>query len=206
MRKIVLTLTMAFFTKFSFANEIVATVLFQNLTDKEFTSGVLTVIDLNKSIEVTKAESFIITLPEKGKYQFDFVSEDFIAYTSYPTRINKKKNTITIRLNEKTQLLNEGMLSLPMNLENDLNHEQIDQRIAEGTINFIMHGIDSLIPEEYLKFKEKYGIGLVKQNCIIDPLSFKKTSEYNQMICDYLNNKYGTDWQSELNTKPFGVK
>ena len=93
-----------------------------------------------------------------------------------------------------------------MNLETDLTDEQIEQRIENGTLNFIMHGIDSSIPKEYLEFKEKYGIGLVKENCVIDPLSFKKATENNQMIFDFLNKKYGTEWQAELKTKPFGIK
>ncbi|WP_247653626.1 hypothetical protein [Flavobacterium sp. CS20] len=93
-----------------------------------------------------------------------------------------------------------------MNLETDLTDEQIEQRIENGTLNFIMHGIDSSIPKEYVEFKEKYGIGLIKENCVIDPLSFKKATENNQMIFDFLNKKYGTDWLNELKTKPFGIK
>ena len=69
-----------------------------------------------------------------------------------------------------------------------------------------MHGIDGSIPKEYLAFKEKYGIGLIKENCLIDPISFKKVTENNQMIFDYLNKKYGTEWLTELKNKPFGIK
>ena len=104
MKKIILTLTLALFTSMAFATEIVATVVFENLTDKKFKSGKFTIIDLNKKIEISKAESFKITLPEKGKYQFSFVSDDFTAYTFYPTRINKRKNTITVRLMEKKRI------------------------------------------------------------------------------------------------------
>ena len=39
MGKIILTLTLALFTSMGFATEIVATVVFENLTDKEFKSG-----------------------------------------------------------------------------------------------------------------------------------------------------------------------
>ena len=145
-------------------------------------------------------------MPKKGKYQFSFVSNDFTVYTSYPTRINKRKNTITVWLMEKTDFKSGGIYSFPMNLETDLTDEQIEDRILNGTLNFIMNGIDSSIPEEYVRFKEKYGIGLVKENCVIDPISFKKTIENNEMIFDYLNRKYGAKWQSELKTKPFGIK
>jgi hypothetical protein len=208
MKKIILTLILALTITATKASEkeIIAEVVFENLTNKEFTSGEFTIIDLNKKTEITKAESFKITLPEKGKYQFSFVSEDFTAYTFYPTRINKRKNTITIRLMEKVEFKNVGVYSFPMNLETDLTDEQIEDRIANGTLNFIINGIDSKIPEEYIKFKEKYGIGLIKENCVIDPISFKKTRENNEMIFDYLNKKYGTEWIKELKTKPFGIK
>ena len=208
MKKIILTLILALTFSVSKASEkeIIAEVVFENLTNKEFTSGEFTIIDLNKKTEINKAESFKITLPEKGKYQFSFVSDDFTAYTFYPTRINKRKNTITIRLMEKVEFKNVGVYSFPMNLETDLTDEQIEDRIANGTLNFIINGIDSKIPEEYIKFKEKYGIGLIKENCVIDPISFKKTRENNEMIFDYLNKKYGTEWIKELKTKPFGIK
>ena len=208
MKKLILTLILALtfaVTKAS-EKEIIAEVIFENLTNKEFTAGEFTIIELNKKTQITKAESFQIILPEKGKYQFSFVSDDFTAYTFYPTRINKRKNTITIRLMEKMEYKSNGIYSFPMNLETDLTDEQIEQRIENGTLNFIMHGIDSSIPNEYVEFKEKYGIGLTKENCVIDPLSFKKATENNQMIFDYLNKKYGTEWQTELKTKPFGIK
>ena len=208
MKKIALTLilTLTFTVTKANEKEIIAEVVFENLTKKEFTSGEFTIIDLNKKTQITKAESFKITLPEKGKYQFSFVSDDFTAYTFYPTRINKRKNTITIRLMEKIEFKKVGVYSFPMNLETDLTDEQIEDRITDGTLNFIMNGIDSTIPEEYIKFKEKYGIGLIKENCVIDPISFKKTRENNEMIFDYLNKKYGTEWIKELKTKPFGIK
>ena len=206
MRKLILTLTLALFTSIAFATEIVATVVFENLTEKELKSGEFTIIDLNKKIEISKAENFKITLPEKGKYRFSFVSDNFTAYTFYPARINKRNNTITVRLMEKKELKKGGIYSFPMNLETDLTDEQIEQRIENGTLNFIVHGIDSSIPKEYFEFKEKYGIGLIKENCVIDPLSFKKATENNQMIFDFLNKKYGTEWQAELKTKPFGIK
>ncbi len=206
MRKSILTLTLALFSSIAFATEIVATVVFENLTEDELKSGEFTIIDLNKKIEVSKAESFKITLPEKGKYQFSFVSDNFTAYTFYPARINKRKNTITVRLIEKKELRNGEIYSFPMNLETELTDKQIEQRIENGTLNFITHGIDSFVPKEYVEFKEKYGIGLSKENCVIDPLYFKKATENNQMIFDFLNRKYGTEWQTELKTKPLGIK
>lgn len=206
MRNLILSLLFALCTPMAFAAEIEATVVFENLTSKELTLGEFTIITLNKTTKITKAESFKITLPEEGKYQFSFVSNDFMAYTFYPARINKNKNTITIRLKEKNELKKLETHSFVANSDSKLTIEQIENRLAKGTLNFIMHGIDNAIPEDYLKFKEKYGIGVIKKNCVLDPLSFKKATENNQMIFDYLNQKYGTEWLIELNSKPFGIK
>jgi len=206
MKNIFLTLILSLFTSISFANEIEATVVFKNLTNKEFTSGEFTIVDLNRKIEINKAENFKITLPKKGKYEFSFVSDDFTAYTFYPTRINKRKNTIIIRLIKKVELNTNRIYSFPMNLETNLTDRQIETLIENENLNFIINGIDNSIPKDYIKFKEKYGIGLVKENCVIDPISYKKTRENNQMIFDYLNKKYGTKWINELDIKPFGIK
>ena len=209
MKKIFITLILALTFTVSKANEkeIFAVVVFENLTGKELNSGDFFITETKERIEIKDTQSFKITLPSKGKYQFGFATEDFTAYTYYPSRITNNKNTITIRLVEKTELiLNNGTFSFPMNLDTNITDEQIERRISQGTLNFIIHGIDSSIPEEYVRFKEKYGIGLIKENCVIDPLSFKKTRENNQMIFDYLNKKYGTDWLNELPTQPFGIK
>lgn len=201
-----LSLTLVLFASLSYATEVVATVVFENLTDLELKSGEFTIIDLNQKFEINKEESFTVTLPEKGKYQFSFTSEDFTAYTFYPSRINKRKNTITVRLMAKNEVIRCGIHSFPIILKLDLTDQQIEQRIEDGSLNFIMHGIDHSIPQEYRKFKEKYGIGLIKENCLIDPLSFRRATENNQMIFDFLNRKYGTEWQEELESKPFGIK
>jgi len=209
MKRIILTLILVL----TFANsnatekEIIVEVIFENLTGKELKSGEFYVKETNERIEVNSIESFKITLPKKGKYQFRFITDDFTAFTFFPSRITKVKNTITIRLMKKNEFnFNNVTYSFPMNLETDLTDEQFEQRISDGNLNFIIHGIDSSIPKEYVDFKEKYGIGLIKENCVIDPLSFKKTTKNNQMISDYLTKIYGEDWQKDLQTKPFGIK
>lgn len=162
--------------------------------------GEFIIVETNERIKVSGTESFNITLPKRGKYEFGFFTNDFTAYTDYPSRITERKNTITIRLMEK------NLVTFPMNLETNLTDEQIEQRIADGTLNFIINGIDNTIPDGYVQFREKYGIGVIKENCVIDPYTFKNTRENNQMICVYLNKKYGEDWLKELSTKPFGIK
>ncbi|MHA7944610.1 FEKKY domain-containing protein [Formosa sp. 3Alg 14/1] len=204
---IALILALTFTVSKATEKEIIAEVIFENLTGKELNSGEFFITETNERIEIKDTQSFKITLPSKGKYQFGFATDEFTAYTYYPSRITNNKYTITIRLVEKTELTSKNRsFSFPMNLDTNLSDEQIEKRISEGNLNFIIHGIDNSIPKAFLEFKEKYGIGLTKENCVIDPLSFKKATENNQMIADYLNKKYGVKWMNELPTKPFGVK
>ncbi|UQD56197.1 hypothetical protein [Flavobacterium sp. K5-23] len=209
MKNLVLTLILALTFTVSNATEkeIVAEVVFENLTGKTLNSGEFYVTETNERIEIKNTQSFKVTLPEKGKYQFEFSTKDFIAYTFYPARITAKNNTITIRLVEKKDLpFNKVTRSFPINFDTNLTDQDIEKRISKGALNFIIHGIDNSIPKEFAQFKEKYGIGLIKENCVIDPLSFKRARENNQMISDYLNSKYGEDWLKELPMKPFGIK
>ncbi|MBC5837708.1 FEKKY domain-containing protein [Flavobacterium muglaense] len=207
MKNTILTIVLAFFFSSTFANEIQATVVFENFTSRQFTSGEFTIMNSNHKIEIAKAESFTISLPEKGKYNFSFVSDDFFAYVTYPTRLTTKENTITIRLTEKTKLFIDGTIDSVVNSSNtNLSNEQLEQRISKGTLNFIIHGINNSVPEEYVVFKKKYGIGLVKENCLTEPISLKKAVANNRMIFKYLNGKYGTTWLTELEIKPFGLQ
>lgn len=206
MKKLVFALSLTLVSALGFASKITATVIFENLTNKELIFGRFTCVNLNQTITVTNTESFTINLPEKGKYQFHFDSNDFTTYTYYPTRINHKNNTITIRLTEKTNFNNSTSHTFPLDLETDLSPAQIEERLANGQLNFIDHGLEASIPETYLAFKEKYGIGLIKKNCALDPVAFKKAIENNRMIFDYLNAKYGSTWINELSEKPLGIK
>jgi hypothetical protein len=187
--------------------KIIAEVVFENTTGKTFSSGSFYITETNKRLEINTLENFKITLPSKGKYIFSFSSPDFTAYTSYPAVINDRKNTITVRLVEKKELVSTiASFSKPFTTNTVLTEEQIEQQIAAGQVHFIMHGIDNSIPDEHIVFQKKYGISLKKENCVLDPLSFKRTTENNQIIANYLNKKYGDGWLLDLDVKPFGLK
>lgn len=189
-------------------NEIIAKVVFENKTDQNLISGRFFVADLNQSIEVNSENDFEITLPEKGKYQFSFYSEGFDSYTYYPAKITAKENVITIRLQEKgkdfnysskrLKYLEERSELLPKNFE--------IKKSEEYGMNFIIH---SLNPESINShnFQEKYGIGIVFKNCLIDPVAYKKAVEHNKYIVQYLEEKFEEEnWANDLPVKPFGVK
>lgn len=150
MKNILLTLTLALAFTVSKASEkeIIAEVVFENLTGEELNSGEFFIIETNDKIEIKGTQSFKITLPSKGKYQFGITTEGFTAYTFYPSRITNKKNTITIQLVEKIEFtFNNRTLSFPMNLDINLSDEQIEKKIAEENLNFIIHRIESSIPK-----------------------------------------------------------
>lgn len=190
-------LTMSFAISNAADKAIITEVVFENLTAKKSISGDFYINETNEKIEIKNIENFKITLPNKGKYQFRFITDDFITFVSYPKRITSRKNVIRIQLMSKYSF---------QNLKTEITSEQIENRISHEKVNFIMHGIDNSIPPEYIEFKKKYGIGLIKENCVIDPISMKKARENNQRILKYLTNKYGEGWLKELKEKPFGIK
>lgn len=204
---LLLFITLTFSSSRAADKEITAQVVFENLTSKDFVSGEFRIMETNEVIEINNFDSFKITLPASGKYIFSFVTKDFIAYTMYPAVIGQNKNTITIRLveNKKNQQPIVGF-SQSLNDENTVANEQFELKIVSGQFNFVINSIDSSIPREFIDFQNKYGVGLIKENCVIDPISFKKTRQNNQMIADYLDRKFGDSWRKELPAKPFGVQ
>ena len=209
MKKLTLILIVIFNINFSIASEkkIVANVIFENFTNEKFSFGEFKIFQTGETFQIDSAENFTIELPEKGKYQFSFYSNDFISYVFYPSKISEKKNTITIRLTRKnsSNLKNDNL-----NLSDYANLKMTDQVILEKinnkNLSFIIHGINNEIPEDYSDFIEKFGIGFKTENCVVDPITFKKTTENNKRIIEYLNKTYGKDWIKELPTKPFGFK
>lgn len=187
--------------------EIIATVVFENMTDQDLSSGKFFVPALNKIVEINSENSFSIVLPERGKYQFAFYSEDFESYTYYPARITSRKNTITIRLEnkEEEETKTATFSELPSSELTNLTFTEIEERVEAGEINFIFHSISDT-PIDFTDFQEKYGVGMVTKNDVVDPLGYKHAVEHNQIIAEYLRSKYGESWLKDLPSKPFGIK
>ena len=188
-----------------FSDEITATVVFENLTDKTSISGMFYISETNQSFQINSLDSFSITLPKKGKYQFRFYSEDVKALTSYPVRITEQKNTVTIRLENKTSNGESIVRNAPIDDVSGYSNEQIEEGINQGTINFIMHGLLALSPESIKVFKDEFGVGIVSENCVVDPISFKTAMDTNKKIQEYLTVKFGEVWKSKLPAQPFGL-
>ena len=209
MKKLTLILIVIFNINYSIASEkkIVATVVFENLTNEKISSGEFKIFETGETFQINSDENFIIELPEKGKYQFSFYSNDFISYVYYPSKISEKKNIITIRLTKIiSSNLKKEILIISDYADLKMTDQEIIEKINSKKLNFIIHGINNNTPENYSEFIEKFGIGFKTENCVVDPISFKKATENNKRIIEYLDKSYGKDWINELPTKPFGFK
>ena len=113
--------------------------------------------------------------------------------------------TGTCAYTQQTQENDSTTYQFPILVDTVVSAEKLEQLVERGSVYFIMHGIDSSIPNDYQKFKEKYGIGLFKENCTIDPITSERTTKNNKIISAYLDNKYGEQWQNELRSLPYGL-
>ena len=71
--------------------------------------------------------------------------------------------------------------------------------------NFILFGIVNHQTIEMLKFKKKYGVGFKFETCVVDPMSYKITSQKNKKTAIYLTEKFENTWLNELPVLPFGI-
>lgn len=191
----------------AFSDQITATVVFENFTEKTSISGVFYISETNQRFQISSLEQFTITLPKKGKYQFEFYSEDVNTFTYYPIRITERKNTVTIRLENKT--VDSDAVTIPRGFPikdiSNFSSEQIEDGINNGTINFIVHGLLTISPEAIKPFKDAYGIGFINENCVVDPISFRTAMNTNKKIEGYLTMKFGEEWKNQLPAQPFGL-
>jgi len=169
MKKILLAL----FFLFSIAveaetKEIIAEVVFENATDVTFSSGTFFITELDEEIEITSLENFKITLPKKGKYQFDFYAEEFVSYILYPSKITSRKNIIRIRLESKIK-------------SNAVSGFNIYTNNPDIGMNFVYNGINNK-PIDFTRFTEEYGVGMISKNCVVDPLMMKYVTAHNQIL------------------------
>lgn len=67
---------------------------------------------------------------------------------------------------------------------------------------FIQFGIMS---RNHDNFKEKYGVHVVYENCVITPFMSEKAKKNNQEVAQYLTKKYGESWKKDLEITPYGL-
>lgn len=192
----------------AFSYQITATIVFDNTTKKTSVSGVFYITETNESFQVNSLDNFTVELPKKGKYHFRFHSEDVNAFTPYPVRITERKNTIKIKLENKTEAIasDPSVKHLPLTDISDFSLEQLEEGIALGSINFIVHGLVAPDPEAVNIFKMEYGVGFTSENCAVDPISFQIAMTTNKKIEEYLTITFGNDWKNNVPAQPFGLQ
>ncbi len=74
-------------------------------------------------------------------------------------------------------------------LENDIKNNKVTL--------YILGGIAARVYKEDAEFMEKYHVAFHDFGCLAPPnLDFYR--DYNQLVFAYLNNQYGTGWQTEV--------
>lgn len=168
---------------------ISVTVHVTNDDNLSFEKGTLTIIETGKTYEIKEAKDFEIQL-KKGKYQFKFTSETPHTIL-FPSKISEKDNWVYINLG-KTKLSNDYATD-----------ENIKNLVENNSAEFIIFGI---VSEDDTNFKEKYGIGVKAENCVITPYLSNLAKENNKTIANYLNKNFGTSWKADLKITPFGLE
>ncbi|MFL9835378.1 FEKKY domain-containing protein [Chryseobacterium terrae] len=67
---------------------------------------------------------------------------------------------------------------------------------------FLQFGIMS---RDHNSFKEKYGVLVVYENCVITPFMSEKAKKNNQEVAQFLTKKYGESWKKDLEIIPYGL-
>ncbi|MCD1118616.1 FEKKY domain-containing protein [Chryseobacterium turcicum] len=67
---------------------------------------------------------------------------------------------------------------------------------------FVQFGIMS---RNHDSFKQKYGVHIVYENCVITSFMSEKAKKNNQEVAQYLTKKYGESWKKDLEIIPYGL-
>lgn len=62
-----------------------------------------------------------------------------------------------------------------------------------------------MMSRNHNSFKEKYGVHVLYENCVITPFMSEKAKRNNQEVAQYLNKKYGESWKKDLEIIPYGL-
>ena len=189
--KILLVLSVSIFLlSFTISRKIPVKIKFQNLENLNFTEGKLLIKELNKEININKISDFEIHL-KPGKYHFKFISETKNIII-YPKKIDAKNNEVQIIFSEK-KTLETSMY---------VDENNFSEMLKSGNAKFIQFG---LISGNANTFKEKYGIGVQYENCVITPFLQEKATVNNQILAKYLTEKFGETWKNDLEFLPLGL-
>ncbi|PZD77298.1 hypothetical protein [Mesonia sp. K7] len=175
-QKITYLIVLLLFCQNILAQQITAKVFIENCSPEGFTEGKLWIKELDTIFVIHKSESKI-QLPKEGSYHFRFSVANFYTVLKYPDVFTEEDNQIHIQLHKK---------------------QKFDNLLLNNQPTFILHGFDSSIPKEFVDFQEKYGVGVIKKSCPVDP----STLANNKAVAKYLTETYGETWKNDLPFKP----
>lgn len=87
--------------------------------------------------------------------------------------------------------------------ENIATPENIENLVKTGSAKFITFGIAM---QDFKKFRDKYGVDLKSNGCVITGNSGSIAALNNQYLAKYLTEKYGDTWKQDLPFLPFGLE
>jgi hypothetical protein len=87
----------------------------------------------------------------------------------------------------------------------DVNRKIAIEDLKNGKPRLLIYGgIAPIVYTNQNIFEEKYGIKYESYGCIASP--FDCVLEYNQVIFDYLTDKFGKNWRKEVRKDVVGIK
>lgn len=119
----------------------------------------------------------------------DQTNHNIIVKTEYNKGLNKMKAS------KKTEVDQFDFLTYA-------NKENFEKLLEQKNVSFVVFG---MVSNDYSDFEKKYGIKVKTENCVISPGISKTATLNNQMIANYLNEKFSNDWQDDLKIIPFGL-
>lgn len=107
---------------------------------------------------------------------------------------------LSLSISAQKKVLKSEEIKIPIyaNLEN------VESIVKEERAAFVYFGIYDGIDRK--KFKEKYGIDVKVEGCVITPYFSDLVTKNNLAIQYFLNKKYGDRWKKELEYLPYGLK
>lgn len=82
------------------------------------------------------------------------------------------------------------------------NADNFEYLLKENKASFVVFG---MVSNDYSDFEKKYGIKVKTENCVISPGISQLATLNNQIISNYLNEKFTNAWKADLQIIPFGL-
>lgn len=174
---------------------------FDNPPNEEFTRGFITVEGENylDAVEINSLDDLKISIPQQGKYIFQFNSPHFQADFMDPKVVFDQSVIIL-----KIEPIMSKSLNIPALPKKGL-FLIYKEKVHFSDLAFLMHGITNQGDERFKNFSDKYGVTFEFGNCMIDPQTYQLSKANNLLIANLLKKEHGGSWVDELSTLPFGV-